>query len=217
MASNPQSPTSTLPDSDLPIILQCGERRFHVRQDTLIGESEYFRRQFKESWSRQSPDGSYFFDIDGDTFEHVLRYLRSGIYPVFYDKNKGHNYSMYSLVHQQADFLVIPKLETWLAKKEYLKVVTVDRAVSIENTLAYGSCSIETTNADVELDVLPRWETRKVYICPRKIARHRDSRNECGQACKKVLGLNEPKYENESILRLATVKKTIRYNGDLAK
>jgi hypothetical protein len=36
-------------------------------------------------------DGSYFIDGDVALFEPILRYLRRGVLPLFYDNAKGHD------------------------------------------------------------------------------------------------------------------------------
>lgn len=62
------------------ITLQVGERRFVTYPSTLAAESSYFTSLLSDRWRR---DGTYFIDADGDLFTYILRYLRSGVLPVF--------------------------------------------------------------------------------------------------------------------------------------
>lgn len=40
-------------------------------------------------WDHERADGSFFIDADPELFEHVLRYLRHSVLPIFYVSAKG--------------------------------------------------------------------------------------------------------------------------------
>ena len=68
----------------MPVTIQVGERAFTTTQDTL-SKSGVLTAMLSGSWEGDLLDnGSYFIDADPDIFEYVLRYLRHGIFPLFY-------------------------------------------------------------------------------------------------------------------------------------
>jgi hypothetical protein len=93
-ADDEQAQPSPSTTSD-PITLQVGERRFVTFRTTLTSESPYFQRLLSTQWQRPQADGSYFVDADGSLFTYILRYLRSGALPLFYNSHAGHDYGMY--------------------------------------------------------------------------------------------------------------------------
>jgi BTB/POZ domain-containing protein KCTD9 len=113
------------PPNEDPITLQVGERRFVTYESTLRTESEWFDGFLSPRWRQAQEDGSFFIDADASLFEHILRYLRSGTFPVFYDSAKGHDYSVYLALQHEAAYFQIPRLENWLQSKGYLEVFKV--------------------------------------------------------------------------------------------
>ena len=71
------------------------------------------------------PDGCYFIDADGDVFQHVLRHLRHGVMPIFYDDATGHDHALYLAVLEQARYFAVEPLRQWLEGRTYLHAVTV--------------------------------------------------------------------------------------------
>ncbi|KAL8871142.1 MAG: hypothetical protein Q9174_002963 [Haloplaca sp. 1 TL-2023] len=120
-------------DSKAPIVLQVGEQYFHTSKSTLEGST--FLRSLTQRWNldKQS-DGSFFLDQDPEFFKHVLRLLRHGVFPLCYDKAKGHDFATYHGVHTLAKYLGVKELATWLNKKRYLEAVTVEADANIVGT-----------------------------------------------------------------------------------
>ena len=82
----------------MPVTIQVGERAFTTTQDTL-SKSGFLTAMLSGSGEGDLLDnGSYFIDADPDIFEYVLRYLRYGIFPLFYDQSRGHDYHRYLAV-----------------------------------------------------------------------------------------------------------------------
>ncbi|KAI1091467.1 hypothetical protein F5B19DRAFT_458467 [Rostrohypoxylon terebratum] len=123
------------------ITLQVGERRFTTYRRTLINKSPYFAARIGlEAWQDKSSevdvdaDGSYFIDADPFIFKHILYYLRSGDYPIFYDPiSRCFDYAKYMALLSQARQFEISNLKEWIEKKEYLtSIPEADRILVFE-------------------------------------------------------------------------------------
>ena len=116
---------SPSPPPDRRLTLQVGERTFTNTPSTL-SESTFFTSLLSSRWiSNALPDGGYFIDADPILFEHILRYLRRGIYPLFYSPDKGHDYALYAALLEEARYFGICRLQTWLEEKRYRNAVEV--------------------------------------------------------------------------------------------
>src|SRR3954471_305451 len=101
-AAKSQNPLPLAADSQ--ITLQVGERRFVTTRETLTAESRFFASLLSGRWGNALADGSYFIDADPSLFEHILRYLRRRVLPLFYDKAKGHDYALYLALLEEAKY-----------------------------------------------------------------------------------------------------------------
>ena len=193
------------PKPGLMIVLQVGERKFTTTKETLE-ESGFFDALLSGRWVNQhSPDGSYFIDADPDLFAHILRYLRRGVLPVIWTKENGHNYPMYTALHEEAKYFQINRLEEWFEKKLYLQAVVIRyRPIQI---LDHGYIS---TEVDVETHI--EWSTKRVYLCPRGISVHRGDPVRCGRACMGVQGANGPAYDEEKVPKIYLIEKAVVFN-----
>lgn len=195
------------------IFLYVGERYFGTVRATLVAESGFFASLLSGLWENTEMNRSHFIDADGDLFEHILRYLRLGVFPLFYDKAKGHNYAPYLARLAQAKLFQIKKLEEWLEKKQYLSALRVEYSA----TESEGTEELNISrNSDVELEYYPVWGTKEVYVCPRGLPEHRGEADTCVRDCMKVQVDEDDeddaddRYEEESVLRTLVVeKKTI--------
>lgn len=138
------------------VTLQVGERRFTATHNTLVGESEYFRARLSGSWNDADEDGSYFVDADPTLFEHVLRYLRSGNPPLFFNvATQSHDYAMYLALLGEAKYFGISKLEDWIQNERYLAAVRVRYSTDIfggSNILQALPGHLNTVNANTKFD-----------------------------------------------------------------
>jgi len=84
--------------SDASIVLEVGERQFKTRVSTLTEESSFFASMFSGRWpgTLSLEGGSIFVDADPDLFQHILRYLRRGVFPIFWNRNGGFDYCLYA-------------------------------------------------------------------------------------------------------------------------
>ena len=114
-------PTAETPET--PVVIQAGERRFTTFRTTLIQGSSYYRSLFSGNW-RNCPqaDGSYFVDIDGDYFAHLLRFLRHRVYPKgIYNAEEVIDKEYYKGLLDAAPYLGVEGLYEWLRDGKYLR------------------------------------------------------------------------------------------------
>ncbi len=140
------------------IILQVGSQRFHTSEATLSGSS-MLASMISQRWSsHRQPDGSYFIDADPEIFNHILRFLRHGIYPLCYSLEKGHDYGSYAAVHAQAQFLMIAKLAEWVREQRYLQVVRIESSAEVlDDVWKLGA----VTGSDARVKYYPSWRVKK--------------------------------------------------------
>jgi hypothetical protein len=187
------------------IAIQVGERRFRTKTDTLQ-ESGYLRALISPRWdNNKQEDGSYFIDADPELFEHILRYLRRGVLPIFYDKIKGHDHALYLALLEEAKYLQIPRLQKWLEEKRYLKAVTVSTTTRDEEVGIAGWT--EQSDLSKEFEIYPLVYTKKVYLCPRRIDRHKGDPDSCGRQCRNAMPEDGPEYVEEACLKLVSIRK----------
>lgn len=189
---NPSSPT-TLPFE--PLILQVGSERFFTTTKAL-SRSPRFEAKLKKGWkSRKQADGSYFLDADPKIFEHVLRFLRHGIYPLAYDSFKGHDFGLYAAVCRLANTYQVEKLSMWLREQRYLEVIRTETSTGIaqegldnKEGLTPSKISNRTHDGNVRSQYFPSFDILEKYVCPRSIEEHYDNPEGCGKACKRHRG-----------------------------
>lgn len=193
------------------ITLQVGERPFVTTRETLVGESDFFASLLSGGLDNAQEDGSYFIDADGKLFQHILRYLRRGVFPIFYDRVKGHDYALYFALLQEAKYFQITKLVGWLETKRYLSAVKVKHwATEIE-----GVGSIHATvEADAEVKYYPALDKEKIYVCPRRLFVHRGKPGACGKDCRRAQGNAEDIYDEEPVFRTLVVREQTVFDGE---
>lgn len=107
-----------------PVVLDVGGRKFHTSIGTLTAKSDFFAAFFSGRWEiPKQADGSVFIDADPDLFEHIIRYLRHGIFPLAWDVNK-HDIQFYGRLGPLARYFQIPMLDTWLTDNLWYTCIT---------------------------------------------------------------------------------------------
>lgn len=166
------------------IALLIGEKQFTTTRTTILPSAVLTRLT-----TLQAPpvEGTpYFIDADPDLFTHILRYLRTGMYPLFYDADRGHDEPQYLALLNQAKFYEISKLEDWLASKSYFDVA--QRRTWAKTMLLCGEGQIEhleelTHLKNEVLTILEVEESRgKCFRCPKSNWRHDGKRASCLKA-----------------------------------
>ncbi|QPH16129.1 hypothetical protein C2857_000691 [Epichloe festucae Fl1] len=197
-----QQPRAT----DVRIKLLVGERLFTTTEQTLVAESAYFTSLLSGRWASTLDDGSYFIDSDPSLFEHILRYLRHSVCPIFYDQVRGHDFGLYLALQAEASYFGIPRLHDWLKNKRYFEAIHLSYAIEMDED--YSSKNF-TSNSGTAVEFYPTWDAQKVYVCPRGIPVHRGDPGRCGRQCKEERGDDEIKYDDETVLRMVVVRKQV--------
>lgn len=212
--------TFTVPRAaEVPIRLQVGERIFTTTKDTLVSGSAFFAALFSGRWNNSLPDGSWFIDADPALFEHILRYLRRGVFPLFFDIKSGHDHHRYLSLLEEARYFQISRLEQWLIRKRYLDAVRVETTLSQkwfgqEESFSFPYVMPAGATRECHLHV----GTKNVYLCPRGIEHHRGSPGSCGRQCENAranrreeLGIS---YEEEHFSHMLLVTNVLSLRGD---
>lgn len=132
------------------VFLQISDRQFITSKSTLSQKSTFFEALFSTRWNNQRPDGSYCLDADPNLFEHILLYCRRGIFPLFYDRACGHNYSLYLQLLQEARYFGIDGLREWLEEEKYLQAVKIEYSVKVMKVPEYLMCYTRLANTELE-------------------------------------------------------------------
>jgi len=98
--------------------LQIGERLFTASTETLTKGSDYFQEKFSRGCTDEVPGATYFIDRNGDLFEHVMEFLRSGRPPLFWDDIKGFDKPRYKALLAEARYFGVHRLVDWLSGGE---------------------------------------------------------------------------------------------------
>jgi hypothetical protein len=105
--------------------LKTLNKSFQTDSDRWEGHSRYFDVLFSGRWGDKQDDNSYFIEADSDVFEHILRYLRTGVLPIFYDNTNGHDYAKYHSLLGEAQYFGIDRLCRWIQERKYLDAVRI--------------------------------------------------------------------------------------------
>ncbi|KAM3083191.1 hypothetical protein ACMFMG_003851 [Clarireedia jacksonii] len=185
--------------------INISERRFTTTRETLTEESPFFIAFLSGHFTDTLADGSYFIDADPDLFSHILRYLRRGVLPLFYDNAKGHDHALYTALLEEARYFQISRLEEWLDKKEYLQAVKTRCSVEELEGMHWS----DVRSSDEVGEYSSRWHTNRIYLCPRRIIVHRGNPLACGRQCEKArVGIGY-EYEEEEVLKTLVFRKKI--------
>jgi len=166
------------------ITLDVSGRKFRTSK-SVLSVSPYFEGLLNrwEDGADLQADGSYYVDADADTFERLLGFMRRpSRLPLYWTREDGFDYALYSRVEAEADYFMLEGLRDWIKQRKYLKaVVTVLRTGSALN--------YQTLVDDVAIE---KYVVRKAghVLCP--LALHHDVRNDCwrDEDCKKAMRAN---------------------------
>ncbi|KAF2666309.1 hypothetical protein BT63DRAFT_55649 [Microthyrium microscopicum] len=115
-----------VPFQDALITLRVDDRCFTTACSNLSLKTTFFEKMVTARCDSGLQDAGYFVDVDPNAFEHILRYLRRGIFPLFWDKVKGHDYAMYNAVLEDARYLAIAPLVKWIEEEKYHSAIELN-------------------------------------------------------------------------------------------
>lgn len=191
-------------ESDEVILNLDGNTTFITTKRTLVEGSTYFASRLSDRWP--SVDRELKLDMDPAVFIHVLRYLRHGVLPIFYDRIRGFDHGLYCLVLAQADYLLIERLSSWIREKRYLLAVRNERSAKIFLDDVKDINGSDSANVNCQYQII--WGKKKVYSCPRGISVH-EWPSQCGRQCNNARG-DSPLYHDVDELRIFEFKtKTV--------
>jgi hypothetical protein len=180
------------------VTIKTSQRTFITDPKGWMGQSLYFKKLFSGKWGGIEEDGSYFIETDANVFEHILRYLRTGVLPVFYDKTTGHNFSLYQALLEESKYFAIDRLQKWLCERKYLDAVKITYIAT--ETQDRGSYEKHTTcgpdgrtfmvedrfieiptSSNMETTIVPVTQQQNSFYCPD--AKHGKSNEEYCRSC----------------------------------
>lgn len=195
------------------IKLLVGNRYYWTLKKTLCRERRFFRDFLSSASKRATYKGYYFVDVDGPLFEHVLRYLRHGVYPLIYDTGTGHNLSTYAALLPVAEYLGVNKLATWLREQRYFDAVTT---VSSHYPLELEPGQIlpsEVSRSCQSRELHFHHGSKQVYKCPKGISVHQFPA-ECGKKCEKAKTPDTKIWEEEDVIVVDATWTTQKLNPE---
>ncbi|KAI0384476.1 BTB/POZ protein [Hypomontagnella monticulosa] len=205
------SPSGNTRDNDK-ITLQVGERQFITLRSTLVAESTYFAARLSGRWNDTGEDGSYFIDADPEIFEHILRYLRNGSFPLLFDHDKQIlEHAKYLALLADARYFGIRRLEEWIQKMRYLDIVHIQKSILVREIRFPGSIDlIKASPTTSRLDVSTSWVTKQIYVCPKGQPGHRGDVDECNRRCRID---HAGHYESVTALQAVVVETNMWFNS----
>lgn len=189
------------------IILQLDGTIFRTTKGTLVEESPFFASRISDRW--HSADDKLRLDLDPVIFTHILRYLRHGALPLFYNQIGGFDYGLYSMVLAQADYLLIERLSSWIREKRYLLAVTEERSTKTYVGQVDDLQGSDPANTKYQYHFLSG--KKRVYTCPRGIHIHYKA-SDCGRQCNNARTDNAADYHDVDELLIFEIKTKTTFN-----
>lgn len=156
------------------IIIEVGGREFLVCTD-IFEESLWFRKAIRRcSIAAPGCPRRIVIENDPDLFAEVLKYLRTGICPLYWDKVKGFDVARYAELANQASVYHIPKLWVWITQEKYLDAVTVTvmrGETKIRRGTQHHQRHVQQANWELSVDAVLEG-VDEVWICPKGAPDH---------------------------------------------
>ncbi|RYN15621.1 hypothetical protein AA0113_g12499 [Alternaria arborescens] len=214
--------------------IRTSQRSFITDPEQWLGKSAYFDNLFSGKWGDKQEDGSYFIETDARIFEHILRYLRTGVLPVFYDKVAGHDFPLYQALLEESTYFAIDRLQKWLCEQKYLEAVKIRHlAIETQDRTDYRKQTTSdedgrkfmleerfveiTTSSNVETTIIPMTVQKNSFYCP--YGKHGKSTEEycrsCFQQARDDSIVGHGGWKSEEQLRLCIVRREVTFDHNL--
>ncbi|KAK8064087.1 hypothetical protein PG996_008739 [Apiospora saccharicola] len=191
-----QPPRRTFCNKDTPIQLQVGERRFTTWKSTLT-QSIFFAGMLSGRWENYT-DGVLFVDADGTVFKDILRYLRTGHFPFYFNFTaQSFDYAKYQTLLGEVKYFGIPRLEEWIKTQQFRPALEVTRETKRFDDITPLKRYLEESSKADDLVITSGWGTQKIHLCPRGWEQHRGRLGLCWEECEKYLTGKSPTYDEE--------------------
>ena len=180
------------------ITIRTSQRNFTTDHERWLGRSAHFTELLSKEVGGARGSDSYFIETNAHIFEHILRYLRTGVLPVFYDRVAGHDFPLYQALLEESKYLGIDRLQRWLCERKYLDAVkiqiiateTQDRSSYEKHTTSEPNgrtFMVEdrflqlTSTSNTETTIVPVTQQRNSFYCPN--GKHGKSSEEYCRSC----------------------------------
>ncbi|KAI6374043.1 hypothetical protein MCOR25_003276 [Pyricularia grisea] len=192
--------------------IQVGERLFITTRGTLTSGSDYFQKHFADP---NLTNKRLFLDLDPDVFQYVLRYLRHGTMPLFYDRTKGHDFAHYRTLADVAQKLGVARLSSWCMEARFTDALRIQRSVEVHRDVEPEDVALLAggeTRAGLGKTILhPRWLVKRVWVCPSAILGHAEDPAVCREQCP-GLSVEGDRWRERVVLDVLVIKKALVLN-----
>ncbi|KAI8931442.1 hypothetical protein NX059_011769 [Plenodomus lindquistii] len=217
MESTP-SCSQVISNHDIPphlIVLDVSGRKYQTQRSTLQA-FPYFHDLLArwKSYSYRQEYGSCFVDADPNVFQYVLEFMRRpSRFPLFWTRQTGFDYALYSKLEAEADHFLLHDLRDWLRKKRYLDAVkTIIEVKALSEQNIRDPQNRRRCQPDMEVEsFFGSYSGEKRYrsLC----ADHPEMTSGC-HSCAELLQAHGPQYDDPSS-KLTLVTRRIEFDGNV--
>lgn len=138
-----------------------GQRLFYTTKETLTGESDYFATRLARS-KDTDPDGIYFIGSDPTLLEVILRYLRTGTPPLFFDPaTQTYDLAKYAALLSEARYFQIPSLVTWVVEQKYFQVIQVNTKIRVYDEESFQNLPTSSSSSTSKVEYFQTTEIER--------------------------------------------------------
>ncbi|CAI6098156.1 unnamed protein product [Clonostachys chloroleuca] len=195
------------------ITLRVGQRLFYTTKETLTGESDYFAARLARS-KGIDPDGSYFIGSDPTLLEVILRYLRTGTPPLFFDPaTQTYDLAKYAALLSEARYFQIPSLVTWVVEQKYFQVIQVNTKIRVYDEESFQNLPTSSSSSTSKVEYFQTTGIERRFVCPlASVEAGHVCYYRCWDDCKKA-GLSVT-YEDRPYFRVLAIARTVTFDPE---
>ena len=205
-------PHVTADNATKPITINVGGTRFTTLASTLTEGSTFLKSMLTGPWAAiEEP----FIDANPKIFSHILDYMRTGTYPLFWDPSHNFNLELYAAVKAQADYFGVDSLATWISSESYTQAVSQVFINGPADSGAHKRRKGEKTTLEGNVEIMSHiaWKEVKVYECPRGVASHLKPAH-CNDMCRDKIYNGKQVWVNDKKPLLHTTIQQARFHPE---